>query len=291
MPDVSHVAVPKQNYFRKNYFRKRKLMRCLPVLGICMASSAPVFADPSPALDRVSVSVGAFHAEPTFKAGVETPYGRVDTPERDHSSVTIPRVRAEILLFDSQGIAFDYYRYDRSYNMNVSGNSTINGQPVTGSANFNADLKIDLARLSYRWWMGSGNSVFGIGLGGAYYRADLSGNISGTVSTPGQNFTDGASDRYTDDAVAPLLELGWRHAFTPDLRMYVEASGVKKNGGRLEGHIYNGNVGLEWFPWKNIGLVADYGVSRVKLERNGGSSTADLDVRFHGPSLFLKARF
>ena len=31
MPDVSHVAVPKQNYFRKNYFRKRKLMRCLPV--------------------------------------------------------------------------------------------------------------------------------------------------------------------------------------------------------------------------------------------------------------------
>lgn len=288
MRNSAHIALTKQ---RKNNFRQNKLKRYIPLAGICMATSLSAWADPSPALDRVSVSVGAFHAEPTFKAGVNTPYGRVETPERDHSSVTIPRVRAEILLFDSQGIAFDYYRYDRSYNMNVSGNSTINSQPVTGNANFNANLKIDLARLSYRWWLGSGNSVFGIGLGGAYYRADLSGNISGNVSTPTQTFADGASDRYTDDAVAPLIELGWRHAFTPNVRMYVEASGVKKNGGALQGHIYNSNVGVEWFPWKNIGLVADYGISRVKLERNGSSTSADLDVRFHGPSLFLKARF
>lgn len=286
MHTISRIAPAKQKIFGRH-----KVTRYLPVLGVCMAASIPALADPSPALDRVSVSVGAFHAEPTFQAGVNTPYGRVETPERDHSSVTIPRIRAEVLLFDSQGIAFDYYRYDRSYNMNVSGSSTINGQPVTGSADFNAKLKIDLARLSYRWWIGSGNSVFGIGLGGAYYRADLSGNISGTVTTPGQTYADGASDRYTDDAVAPLIELGWRHAFTPNVRMYVEASGVKKNGGNLQGHIYNGNVGVEWFPWKNIGLVADYGVSRVKLERNGSSSNADLDVRFHGPSLFVKARF
>ena len=288
MHNMPYVALAKQS---NNNFRRRKVMRYFPMLGICLATTVPAWADPSPALDRVSISVGAFRAEPTFKAGVDTPYGRVATPERDHSSVTIPRVRAEVLLFDSQGIAFDYYRYDRSYNMNVSGNSTINGQPVTGSADFNANLKIDLARLSYRWWLGSGNSVFGIGLGGAYYRADLSGNIRGTVSTPGQTFADGASDRYTDDAVAPLIELGWRHAFTPDVRMYVEASGVKKNGGSLQGHIYNSNIGVEWFPWKNIGLVADYGISRVKLERNGSNSSADLDVRFHGPSLFVKARF
>lgn len=268
-----------------------KLIGYASMFGACMMASVPALADPSPALDRFSISVGAFHAEPTFKAGVDTPYGRVETPERDSSSVTIPRVRADVLLFDSQGISFDYYRYDRSYNLGVAGDSTIDGQPVTGSANFNSKLKIDLAKLAYKWWLGSGNSVFGIGLGAAYYRADISGNISGTVSTPTQSFTDGASDRYTDDAVAPLIELGWRHAFTPNVRMYVEASGVKKNGGRIEGHIYNGNIGLEWFPWQNIGLVADYGVSRVKLERNGDSSTADLDVRFRGPSLFVKARF
>lgn len=275
----------------KNKLSAGNLTRYASLFGICMVSSVPALADPSPALDRVSLSVGAFYAEPRFNAGIDTPFGRVDTPDRTSSKVTIPRVRADLLIFDSQGISFDYYRYDKSHNLNVAGDSTVDGQPVTGSANFRSDLKIDLARLSYKWWLGSGNDVFGIGLGGAYYRADISGNINGSVSTPGQTFTDGASDRFTDDAVAPLIELGWRHAFTPNLRTYVEASGVKKNGGTLEGHIYNANAGIEWYPWHNIGLVADYGVSKVKLQRNGDSSTADLDVRFSGPSLFIKARF
>ena len=265
----------------------------LSLLAVLLASTAalPALADPSPALDRVSISAGAFHAQPRFKAGADTPYGRIETPERTNSSVTIPRIRAEVLFWDTQGISFDYYRYDRSYVQNVSGNSTIDGQPVSGNATFDSNLKIDLARLAYKWWMGSGNSVFGLGLGAAYYRADLSGTIRGTVTAGGQTYSDGASDRYTDDAVAPLIELGWRHAFSPDVRMYVEASGVKKNGGRLEGHIYNGNIGIEWFPWKNVGLVADYGVSRVKLERNSSNTPADLDIRFRGPSLFVKARF
>lgn len=288
MSNKRYVGSVKQSLGK---FGGRALVQCTSLFGLCMTAAVPAFADPSPALDRVSVSVGAFRAEPTFNAGVDTPYGSVDTPDRRHSDVTIPRVRADILLFDSQGISFDYYRYDRSYDFGVSGGSTINGEPVTGSATFSSDVKIDFARLAYKWWIGSGNSVFGIGLGGAYYRADISGSVRGTVSTPSETFTDGVSDRYTDDAVAPLIELAWRHAFTPDLRMYVEASGVKKNGGTLEGHIYNGNIGLEWFPWHNIGLVADYGVSRVKLERNGSDSTADLDIRFKGPSLFLKARF
>jgi hypothetical protein len=138
----------------KNKIYGANLTRYASLFGVCMLASVPAWAEPSPALDRASISVGAFHAEPTFKAGVDTPYGRVETPARDHSDVTIPRVRADFLLFDSQGISFDYYRYDRSYNLGVAGGSTINGQPVTGSAAFNSDIKIDLARLSYKWWLG-----------------------------------------------------------------------------------------------------------------------------------------
>ncbi|WP_293776444.1 autotransporter outer membrane beta-barrel domain-containing protein [uncultured Oxalicibacterium sp.] len=271
--------------------QKNRLIQYASVFGLCMSAAIPAMADPSPALDRVSISAGVFRAEPTFSVGVETPYGNLNTPDRTNSDVSIPRLRADILLFDSQGISFDYYRYDRSYAQTVSGSSTLNGQPVTGNATFNSNLKLDLARLSYKWWIGSGNSVFGIGLGGAYYRADLTGSINGTATVGSTVYTDGTSDRYTDDAVAPLIELGWRHAFTPNVRMYVEAGGVKKNSGNLQGHIYNGNIGVEWFPWKNIGLVLDYGEQRVKLERSRANATAEMDVRFRGPSLFVKARF
>lgn len=259
------------------------------VLGGALVLALPAHAERSPALDRISISAGAFHAEPTFKAGVDTPYGRAETSDRTNSRVTIPRLRADILLFDSQGISFDYFRYDRSYTRNFSDSGSINGNPVSGTGSIDASIKVDVARLTYKWWIGRGNTVFGVGLGGGYYRADLSASASGSFTAGGQTYSDGVSDRYTDDAVAPVLELGLRHAFTPNFRMYAEASGMKRSGSNLHGHLYNANVGLEWFPFKHVGFVADYGVSRVKLYHN--SSSSDLDVRFEGPSLFVKARF
>lgn len=77
---------------------------------------------------------------------------------------------------------------------------------------------------------------------------------------------------------------------TDQVRFYAEASGVKKNGGNVEGHIYNGAVGVEYFPHKNIGLVLDYGIQKIDLRRNG-ERTADIDLKLTGPSAYVKVRF
>lgn len=257
----------------------------LGVLGIAMAA-ATARAEPSPALDRVSISVGAFSADPRINIGADTQFGRIDAPESKQSHTTIPRIKADLLIGDRHGLAFDYYRYDKSYTPSLTGETIINGQPVTGTATANADLKLDLAKLAYKWWLGSGNDTFGIGLGAAYYHANLKGTATGIVN--GETAT--ARDSIGEHAFAPLLEVGWRHAFTPDLRMYAEASGIKKNGGRINGHIYGGNVGVEWFPFKNIGFVADYGISKIKLHRDS-ERDADLNIRLTGPSAYVKVRF
>lgn len=257
----------------------------LGVLGIATAAAA-ARAEPSPTLDRVSISVGAFAADPRINVGADTQFGRIDAPESNPSRTTIPRIKAELLIGDRHGLAFDYYRYDKSYTPTLTGQTTINGQPVTGTATADADLKLDLAKMSYRWWLGSGNDTFGIGLGAAYYNANLNGTATGVVNGE----TALARDSIGEHAFAPLLEVGWRHAFTPDLRMYAEASGIKKNGGRINGHIYGGNIGVEWFPFKNIGFVADYGISKIKLHRDS-ERDADLNVRLTGPSAYVKVRF
>ncbi|MGK5076557.1 hypothetical protein [Janthinobacterium sp. ZB1P44] len=255
------------------------------VLGIATAA-ATARAEPSPALDRVSISVGAFSADPRINIGADTQFGRIDAPESKQSHTTIPRIKADLLIGDRHGLAFDYYRYDKSYTPSLTGETIINGQPVTGTATANADLKLDLAKLAYKWWLGSGNDTLGIGLGAAYYHANLNGTATGVVN--GETAT--ARDSIGEHAFAPLLEVGWRHAFTPDLRMYAEASGIKKNGGRINGHIYGGNVGVEWFPFKNIGFVADYGISKIKLHRDS-ERDADLNIRLTGPSAYVKVRF
>jgi hypothetical protein len=258
---------------------------------MCAASvgavSAPAWADPPAALDRASISVGGFYVDPTFSLGVNTPYGRTDTGNIDRDHTTLGRVRAEVLLFDHQGLSFDYYRYDNDFSAAIARTATVGGATVTGDASATANLKVDLAKLAYKWWIGSGSSVFGIGVGAAYYRANVNYAATGSLNgVPGS-----ASGSSEADAVAPLLELGWRMALSDNVRLYAEASGIKKNGGNLNGHIYNGAVGVEWFPFKNIGIQADYGISKILLRRDIASADADLSIRLVGPSVYLKARF
>jgi hypothetical protein len=99
--------------------------------------------------------------------------------------------------------------------------------------------------------------------------ADVQGdrNCSTTtgVTTP-RDFS--CNDSVIVSASAPLHELGWRQAFTPDLRLAVYVSNIKKNGGSLNGYIYSASAGVEWFLSKNVGVAADYGIQKNQLGRD-----------------------
>ena len=249
---------------------------------------APALADPSPALDRFSFSVGAFNADPKFNASVGTPYGTLQTGDIKPGRVTMPRITADVLLGDSQGISFDYYQYKRNYDGQFQNNTSFgNFGSLNAIGNANLTTKLDFAKLSYKWWIGSGNTVLGLGAGAAYYRATL--GTSALVTVNGQTGT--LNDSSSDNAIAPLLEIGVRHAITPDLRLFADASGVWKSSGRFHGNIYNASAGVEWFPVKNVGLVLAYGVTNIDLTRDSSSAESRLKVRLQGPSAFLKARF
>lgn len=275
------------------FYLSSRHRKALSLVSLALAAGA-ASADPSAALDRVSVSAGAFYAEPKIQAGVDTGSGYVATPDASQGHTTLPRVKANILLGDAQGISLDYIHFDKSYNADLSGTTLANGQQVDGSASGDAKLQLDLAQVAYKWWLGTGNDVFGIGVGAGYYRVKIDGSASGTLLTNAGGVTTtrqfSGSDAASESAFAPLLELGWRHAITPDLRVFADVSGIKKNGGSLNGHIYSGSAGVEWFFLKNVGLSADYGIQKIQLGRDS-DRRADLKVRLTGPSAFLKVRF
>lgn len=280
--------------------RKRSLKLATALQGVLLLSTAAAglaYAAPSPALDRMSISAGAFFAKPKIHAAGDTQYGYAETPDTEEGHTTLPRVKAEILLGDSQGFSLDYFRYDKDYNPTVSGSTTYEGQPVSGTVTAQGKLKLDLAQLAYRWWLGHGNDVFGVGVGAAYLHAKVSGSATGQVTgqplaaigAPTTVDFRGAGSA-SESGYAPLLEFAWKHAFNSQWRMYAEASGVKKNGGNLEGHVYGGAVGVEWLAARNVGVVLDYGIQKIQLARNG-ERDADLNVRLTGPSAFVKFRF
>lgn len=257
---MSRTAKPTSTEQVKRATGAVKFIKGAILLGAAAAGMAQ--AQQSPALDRASITVGGFYADPEIHIGGDTRYGRVDTPDEDLDHTTLPRAKAEILIGDSHGLSFDYFRFSKGFGGDFSGDAVYEGRDVTASGRADAKLRLEMARASYKWWLGKENDVFGIGVGAAYLRAKISGSAeaTATATAPAQSWSWSGSESASDSVWAPTVELAWRHSFNEKWRMYVDASGIKKNGGTIEGHIYNGAIGVEYFPARNIGLVFDYGI-------------------------------
>jgi hypothetical protein len=247
----------------------------------------------SSALDRVEVSLGGYLANVDTRIGASSTameqamtFGLEDElgfPDRK----PVQRTRIDVLGGNHQGVSLDFYHLDRSHGRSLPQAISYRGITYATSASVRGKLDFDFGSAAWRWWFGQGSDVWGVGLGAAYYQVHAS--ISGQATVSG--VTAAAASSTHDSAWAPMLQLGWRHAFNDRWRMYLDASGVKKNGGRLNGHIYNVALGVAWYPWNNLGFGAEYGYSRTMLNRHTSRYNARLDMKLDGPSLFVKMRF
>jgi hypothetical protein len=263
------------------------------LLGSALLASPLAFAQQSPALDRVSIGVGGYYANSDTTIGASIADGMLagdvnleDDLGFDRRDVS-PRLRADFLVGDHQGLSFDYYRYNRDSSKSLSRSVSWRGNTYNASAWVKGKLRFDFGSAAWRWWFGRGNDAFGLGLGAGYYkvRASVAGEATLNDESAYAESSTGAS------AWAPLLQVGWRHAFNDRWRMYFDASGVRKNGGKLHGHVYNASLGVEWFPWENLGLGLEYGINRIRLAQEHRRYNDSLDLRLDGPSLFLRLRF
>ncbi|MES2583413.1 MAG: hypothetical protein V4627_11905 [Pseudomonadota bacterium] len=257
--------------------------------GVVSASAAftPASAAPSDALDPFSISIGAYIVNPSANVSVNTPYGSASTGDVSSHEVQVPRLKADFLLGDRQGFALDYYGFNRQYSDTLNRSFAAGDSEVNFTGNIHANVGLDLANASYRWWFGQGADVIGVGVGAAYYRIRF--GVDGFAATNIDNASGYANAHYSASTFAPLVQLGWRHAFSPHARLYVDLSGIEKSGGNLNGHIYNAAIGGEWYFAKKIGVGVEYSATRVKIRVDGNNER--LDLRMNGPTVFLKARF
>jgi len=265
---------------------------------LCAATAAALIGLASPgahadnagqALDRVSIWIGGYYPDTTFDIRGQAK-AQQDAGSRlrvDAGRETIGRARLDFLVFDSQGFTFDYYTLDRSRSEHLAREFDYGGVPFQIDTNLKAQVKFSAGSAAWHWWFGNDADVFGVGLGATYYKAEL--GLAGSVSANGQSTS--AEANWSSSAVAPLLTFGYKHAFSDSLRVYANASGVRKSGGTLSGHIVDGRVGVEWFPWHNVGFGAEYGSTRVYLKRHAQQYNANLDIDLDGPSLFARLRF
>lgn len=271
----------------------RCLIACLFFVMVVASTSASAMARHSPALDRVSLWLGGYQSRNDTNIGVRSNAlgsdvgGALDFEDdlglRQRS--TDVRARLDLLVGDAQGFSFDYHRVHRT--RDAGGEQALPGSDDVVSASVHSVVGLDFGSLTYKWWIGEGRDVMGAGVGAAYYR--VGAHVTGSYHDGNDNALFDVRD--SASAWAPMLTLGWRHAFGGTSRIYVEAAGVDKNGGDLEGRIWNGRVGIEWFPWRHAGLALEYSASRVDVTKHHDLVSARLRLRSHGPAIYLRTRF
>lgn len=265
------------------------LLACLSATA--QADEAAVPASP---LDRVSVWVGGFQADTDT-----TIYARAGNDEISAAgtvnleddlgmdpSQPVVHVRMDFLGRGTHGLSLEYFGFKQANRLALARDIEFDGELYQANAEVSGEFDYDFGSAAYRWWFGEGATVYGLGLGLAYYRVQT--ELAGEASWNDDSVSARAGT--SDSAVAPLLELGWRHAFNDHVRIYADLSGVAKGGRPLSGHIVNAAVGLEWFPTRRIGLAAEYGATTIRLDRRRDFLDARLDLDLQGPSIFLRLR-
>lgn len=260
----------------------------------CIATAAMVpgqaFAEPSAALDRVGIWLGGYAANVDATVDARDPSRGLDAADQPilKGNTKVARARIDWLLMDSQGFSVDYYRIHQQRTQGVERAFTANGVNYDFNGAIAHDTKMDVGNFSYRFWLGQGDTVFGLGLGAQYYAIET--ELSARAALSGV----GAFDAVTTEkrtGWAPLVTLGWRTRINDQWRVYADASGARHSNGGQSGSIVNAALGLEYFPTTNIGIGAEYGVSRIRYKREDGDAMARLNVRLDGPALFLRLRF
>ena len=180
--------------------RPRHALRLAALLPLALGSGL-AGAQQSPALDRVSLWLGGYDAHVDTTLGASDPGGRYGgnfSLENDlgfNDRKRVPRARLDFLVGDSQGFSLDYYSVNRSRSQSLARSISYAGNDYEAAATVRGKLNFDFGSASWRWWFGHGNDVFGLGLGGAYYRVHAA--ISGEASVNGEpvgQVSSGTSD-------------------------------------------------------------------------------------------------
>ena len=250
-------------------------------------------AQQSPTLDRLDIGIGAYYATSDTTVGASIPEGFAAASINLENDLGLDnrglsaRIRADVLIGDHQGLSFDYYRYNR--NNAQTWQRAVDWQGVVHDIHAKLDGKLAFAfgSVAWRWWFGSGDNVIGLGLGASHYRASAS--FVGNLQVDGKVYD--FDERTGAGAWAPLLQVGWRHMFSPQWRMYFSGAGVFKNGGKLQGHIYNASLGVEWLPMRRLGFAVEYGINSIHIKQSHEHYRDSLDLELNGPSAFVYLRF
>ena len=91
------------------------------------------------------------------------------------------------------------------------------------------------------------------------------------------------------DITEPLPSIGlfWSQAFSPKWMLTASLNYLGLEIGGLDGDFFNAFGGIEFRPWKNVGLGAAYLYDKADGDITSGGTTTTFDYQYDGPFVYL----
>ncbi|HEY0335585.1 MAG TPA: hypothetical protein VGC74_18090 [Stenotrophomonas sp.] len=158
------------------------------------------------------------------------------------------------------------------------------------SSTIRSQASLDSYEASYTWWAASRERwALGPRVGVIWYRMQL--RISLEADVNGNQMGSSVSDEVSADLPAPTIGAGWRWTPAEDWRVSADAGYFTVSIDDIDGDVYFGRAGVEWFPWERAGFSLDYTATRIKVDSNRDSFNGSVEFNDAGLRLGFVYRF
>jgi hypothetical protein len=263
---------------------------CLPVL-LLMSSQAWAVEPLDTFSVRLSGYVSKFDTE--LRADGETERGTPIDLERD-LGLDADNIIANIGLtwrpWENHEFGLSYYTQSADKTRQTQRTFEFEDNLYQANSTVRADSDIDAYEAYYVWWAANHETwTLGPRFGLIWYRLKL--GLSLEVDSNGNQVGGAVSNSVSADLPAPTIGGSWRWVFADDWRMSADAGYFSVNVNDVDGDVYFGRLGIEWFPWERSGFLLDYTISKIKVDANKSDFNGNIDFKDSGLRLGYVYRF
>jgi hypothetical protein len=127
-------------------------------------------------------------------------------------------------------------------------------------------------------------------LGLVWYSVDLKLDLR--IDANGNPVGGGSVSSDTSaDLPAPTIGGSWRWTPSEDWRISADGGYFSADIGDVDGDVWFGRVGVEWFPWERSGFSLDYVISQINLDADTSNFDGNFDFTDSGVRLGYVYRF
>lgn len=270
------------------------------LLALAAGAGQCAYAEEITALDNVSISVGAFanNTSASLRAdGATAGSGTTLDFDRDlgqGGTRSLPYFDVTWRPWEHHEFELSYFTDSNSSSRTLSRSVIFNGKEFIVGGQLGSKFSIDAGSIIYRYWAWTSDvAAFGIFGGLQWYSLslDLNGSVGVTGPDGSVTQTGSASAKVSSTLPDPSIGLSYRYQMADWARLVADGGGFKINIDNIDATLYNGRVGVEFYPWTNFGIVTQYSYNKIDADVNRTSFLGNATARFSGFQVLLKARF